>query len=203
MRILDVLQDSSFLLDISLQGIESKKETLWLYFQFQEMNLYRFFFLIGMAKKSSTPLTTLRGFWLCSRCRIIIHSLSFNYNYCKNQLYIIFYGKMKIRYTSSTGRKSIQENYAYLPTTISDVDEHGNIVYAQWNYQILCHPLKRHVPLSRWSILNQFISDYISKERRHSQLSQFVFANRHKALLLQLLSSQITLNMFVGVVALC
>ena len=55
----------------------------------------------------------------------------------------------KIQYTSVTGRKSRKENYAYLPTTISSVDAYGNITYSQWNYQILCHPLKRHVPLTR------------------------------------------------------
>ena len=49
--------------------------------------------------------------------------------------------------------KSTGENLAYLPTTIADIDEHGNVLYSQWNYKILCHPLKQHVPLNRWATL--------------------------------------------------
>lgn len=45
----------------------------------------------------------------------------------------------------------MNENYAYLPTTISEVDKQGNIVYSQWNYKILCHPIKRDVPLTRYA----------------------------------------------------
>lgn len=48
-----------------------------------------------------------------------------------------------------TGRKSTKENFAYLPTTISEVDDFGNVKYSQWNYKILCHPLKRQVPITR------------------------------------------------------
>ena len=50
-----------------------------------------------------------------------------------------------------TGRKSTKENFAYLPSTIADVDEYGNIIYSQWNYRILCHPIKMDVPVSRYA----------------------------------------------------
>ncbi|XP_005104802.3 uncharacterized protein LOC101855125 [Aplysia californica] len=53
----------------------------------------------------------------------------------------------KIRYTSYTGSKSVLENYAFLPTTINSV-ENGHPHYAQWNYRILCHPLKDDLPVS-------------------------------------------------------
>lgn len=89
--------------------------------------------------------------------RIIYHStylsiyvltyLSVHILYCSAML------QEKVKFTAATGRKDIKENYAYLPTTISDFDEHGNIKYSQWNYNILCHPLKKDVPLTRfvWS----------------------------------------------------
>ncbi|XP_067933093.1 uncharacterized protein [Watersipora subatra] len=61
----------------------------------------------------------------------------------------------KIRYTTATGRKSTKENFAYLPSTIADVDDYGNIIYSQWNYRILCHPVKNYeVPLTRLRLEN-------------------------------------------------
>jgi len=52
----------------------------------------------------------------------------------------------KILYTSYTGHKSQHEDYSFLPQTIVDV--HGNTpVFAQWNYRILCHPIKTKVGL--------------------------------------------------------
>jgi len=53
----------------------------------------------------------------------------------------------KIRFTSYTGSKSVNENYSFLPTTIMEV-VNGVPVYAQWNYRILCHPLKDDLPFS-------------------------------------------------------
>ncbi|XP_052268772.1 uncharacterized protein LOC127870155 [Dreissena polymorpha] len=53
----------------------------------------------------------------------------------------------KVRFTSYTGGKDKLENFAYLPTTIMNV-VNGTAVYAQWNYKILCHPLKGDLPLS-------------------------------------------------------
>ncbi|RUS87389.1 hypothetical protein EGW08_004843 [Elysia chlorotica] len=56
----------------------------------------------------------------------------------------------KIRYTAYTGSKDKGENYAFLPTKIMDIDlETGEPIYAQWNYRILCHPLKEDLPLSQ------------------------------------------------------
>lgn len=55
----------------------------------------------------------------------------------------------KIRFTSYTGRKDNSENFAYLPTTIMETVNETTAVFAQWNYRILCHPLKADVPLNR------------------------------------------------------
>jgi len=75
----------------------------------------------------------------------------------------------KIRYTSTTGRKSLKENYAYLPTTIANVDDNGNVIYSQWNYQILCHPLKRHVPLTRFR-MEEDIGPRVANGKRQAQM---------------------------------
>lgn len=55
--------------------------------------------------------------------------------------------QQKIQYMSSTGGKNQFENLSYLPTTIINVTENGEPVYAQWNYRILCHPIKRNIGL--------------------------------------------------------
>jgi len=51
----------------------------------------------------------------------------------------------KIRFTSYAGSKSNLENFAYLPTIMYNVTD-GIPQFAQWNYRILCHPLKQQVP---------------------------------------------------------
>lgn len=55
----------------------------------------------------------------------------------------------KIRFTSYTGRKDNLENFAYLPTTIMETVNETTAVFAQWNYRILCHPLKDYLPVNR------------------------------------------------------
>lgn len=50
----------------------------------------------------------------------------------------------KIRYTSTTGDRLNSQNFAYLPTTIYNITD-GVPNFAQWNYRILCHPLKGEV----------------------------------------------------------
>ncbi|KAL4220653.1 hypothetical protein ACF0H5_021049 [Mactra antiquata] len=54
----------------------------------------------------------------------------------------------KIRFMSATGSKNQFENLSYLPTTIINVTESGEPVYAQWNYRILCHPIKYNLKLA-------------------------------------------------------
>ncbi|XP_013417163.1 uncharacterized protein LOC106178501 [Lingula anatina] len=54
----------------------------------------------------------------------------------------------KARFTAYTGRKDVAENYAFLPTAILEMRNGTLPVFAQWSYRILCHPVKRHIPLS-------------------------------------------------------
>ena len=58
----------------------------------------------------------------------------------------------KIRYTSYTGRKDRLENLAFLPRTLVGINDDGTPRFAQWNYRILCHPLKEDLPLGNHSV---------------------------------------------------
>ena len=60
----------------------------------------------------------------------------------------------KIRFMSNTGSKDNKENFAFLPTAIVDMKNDTEPVFAQWNYRILCHPLKRYVHLNRLRVVD-------------------------------------------------
>jgi len=68
----------------------------------------------------------------------------------------------KIRFTAYTGRKSNDENFSYLPTTIQQIID-GNPVFAQWNYRILCHPIQRDVPLNRLRLVDDLAARMMYK----------------------------------------
>ena len=53
--------------------------------------------------------------------------------------------ELKLEFTAHTGRKDLKENYAHLPTKIIDIKD-GVPVICQWNYRIMCHPLKKDLP---------------------------------------------------------
>jgi hypothetical protein len=53
---------------------------------------------------------------------------------------------VQVRYTSGTGDRLNTQNLAFLPTTIINITN-GQPVLAQWNYRILCHPLRQQVGL--------------------------------------------------------
>ena len=61
----------------------------------------------------------------------------------------------KIRFTSYAGSKDNFENYAFLPTTIIGMTENTFPIFAQWNYRILCHPIKRDLPLNRFRMVDE------------------------------------------------
>lgn len=60
----------------------------------------------------------------------------------------------KIRYMSASGGKSQNENFSYLPTTIINVTADGEPLYAQWNYRILCHPIKTSLSLKDLQVVD-------------------------------------------------
>ena len=75
----------------------------------------------------------------------------------------------KVRYTSYTGGKSNNENFSFLPTTIINVTETGQPVYAQWNYRILCHPIKTPLKLEDF----QLVDDLATRMRLRKNITQF------------------------------
>ena len=53
----------------------------------------------------------------------------------------------KIRFTSYNGRKNIRENLLFLPNKIIGTVENSTTpIMAQWNYRLLCHPLRNNLP---------------------------------------------------------
>ncbi|XP_071101421.1 uncharacterized protein [Haliotis cracherodii] len=69
----------------------------------------------------------------------------------------------KVRFTSYSGSKHLKENFAYLPTTIMEV-VNGTPEFAQWNYRILCHPLKKDIPVKYFHL-----ADDLSARFPHGQ----------------------------------
>ena len=75
----------------------------------------------------------------------------------------------KIRFTSYTGRKNANENFSFLPTTVIDFINDTIPVVAQWNYRIMCHPLKNDLPTNRLRV----VDDLASRMRDQSECLEY------------------------------
>ncbi|XP_013410966.2 uncharacterized protein LOC106174113 [Lingula anatina] len=64
----------------------------------------------------------------------------------------------KARFSAYSGRKDNLENFAYLPVTISGLINGTIPELAQWNYRILCHPLKKDIPFSHFRTVDDLHS---------------------------------------------
>ncbi|CAH1776259.1 unnamed protein product [Owenia fusiformis] len=62
--------------------------------------------------------------------------------------------EQKIQFNAYTGRKSNLENYAFLPRKIIELVNGTIPVTAQWNYRILCHPLKEFLNPNRLRLID-------------------------------------------------
>ena len=60
----------------------------------------------------------------------------------------------KIHYSSYTGTKNDHENFAFLPTSVVGADEDGTPIMWQWNYRIMCHPIRQRLPLNRFRLID-------------------------------------------------
>ena len=91
-------------------------------------------------------------------------------------LFSYFTIHFQVRFTSYTGKKDIGENLAYLPTTINNVNE--TLQLAQWNFRILCHPLKHYISPSRLGLVDDLSSrmayDRDMEEHAMSRAARFV-----------------------------
>ena len=76
----------------------------------------------------------------------------------------------KIRFTSYTGRKDNLENFSFLPTTIMNIINNTYPQFAQWNYRIACHPIKRDLPLNRLRMVDE-LGPRMTDSRTYAQHS--------------------------------
>jgi len=83
----------------------------------------------------------------------------------------------KIRFTSYGGSKSNLENFAYLPTTMYNITD-GIPQFAQWNYRILCHPVKQHVPTGYFQVQDDLSYRLARKMRWDSDKYQDIEKSR-------------------------
>ncbi|KAH3827759.1 uncharacterized protein LOC127881513 [Dreissena polymorpha] len=86
----------------------------------------------------------------------------------------------KIRFMSSSGAKNLNENYSYLPTTIINVTENGEPIYAQWNYRIVCHPITSALNLQDFEPIDdlavRMLNNYNMSEYSNSKATRFSLA---------------------------
>jgi hypothetical protein len=87
--------------------------------------------------------------------------------------------QQKNRFTSYTGGKIPSENLADLPKTIMNV-KNGTVEYAQWNYRILCHPLKKDVPLKIFEPIDD-LGSRLARKYNIRQLAQTKASRFHIA----------------------
>jgi len=64
----------------------------------------------------------------------------------------------KARYLAHAGTKSRNENLSVLPTKIMGLINDTFPQFAQWNYRIMCHPLKDDLPLNRMRVAEDLAS---------------------------------------------
>ena len=85
----------------------------------------------------------------------------------------------KIRFLAYSGSKGMRENLAFLPRSVIGVDAAGLPVFAQWNYDILCQPLKTDVPLDRFQLVDDVSARFRTKQGAgnyaRSRLARFKF----------------------------
>ena len=76
----------------------------------------------------------------------------------------------RFRFTSYTGTKHRNENLPFLPTTIFGFVNDTVPLLAQWNYRILCHKLKQHVPTSKFLLQDDLSTRMRYKTTIHRHL---------------------------------
>ncbi|CAH1794029.1 unnamed protein product, partial [Owenia fusiformis] len=76
----------------------------------------------------------------------------------------------KIRFTSYSGTKSTKENLAFLPVSIMGMNNASQPEFAQWNYRILCHPIKKEIKLNRLLL----VDDFQFRMRRNADMDQIL-----------------------------
>ncbi|GFR88266.1 hypothetical protein ElyMa_004247100 [Elysia marginata] len=86
---------------------------------------------------------------------------------------------MFVRYAAYSGTKSPKENYAFLPTALFDFNRTtGEPIYAQWNYRIICSPIKEDLPTKYIRQVVDLKSDVprrkVGKDNRNHRTARFI-----------------------------
>ena len=84
--------------------------------------------------------------------------------------------QQKALFTSYTGRKSRNENLAFLPAKIIDIINETIPQFAQWNYRILCHPIRRDLPLNRFCVVDE-LQSRMSAKQTYREHGKYVYSS--------------------------
>lgn len=76
----------------------------------------------------------------------------------------------KIRWMMNSGRKNSLENLAHLPSAIRYLVNDTYPVVSNWEYRILCAPLKNDIPLSRFKVADDLHVQISGSPRTRSEL---------------------------------
>lgn len=76
----------------------------------------------------------------------------------------------KARYVAYSGTKSRNENLSFLPTKIMKLINNTIPEFAQWNYRILCHPLKDDLQLDRLRVVEDLSSRMMTQRNIHQHV---------------------------------
>jgi len=83
----------------------------------------------------------------------------------------------KVGFTAYSGSKSIKENLSFLPTKIMNIVNDSIPEFAQWNYRVLCHPLKKDLPTNRLRVVEDLSSRMMQQKdiyrHLHSRAARF------------------------------
>eukprot|EP01084_Bolivina_argentea_P086395 156158_1 len=76
----------------------------------------------------------------------------------------------KIRWMLNSGRKNSLENLAHLPSAIRGLVNDTFPIISNWEYRILCSPLKNDIPTSRFRIVNDLSVQLMGSPQTRDEL---------------------------------
>ena len=90
----------------------------------------------------------------------------------------------RLRFVGYSGSKDIAENLASLPSKIIDMINGTIPVIARWKYRILCHPIRRDLPVKHLKVVDDIASRMMMgktlEEHQNSRAARFVLKDDEK-----------------------
>eukprot|EP00484_Ammonia_sp_Unknown_P014928 CAMPEP_0197079140 /NCGR_PEP_ID=MMETSP1384-20130603/213471_1 /TAXON_ID=29189 /ORGANISM="Ammonia sp." /LENGTH=985 /DNA_ID=CAMNT_0042518013 /DNA_START=29 /DNA_END=2986 /DNA_ORIENTATION=+ len=77
----------------------------------------------------------------------------------------------KLRWFTNSGRKNLLENLAHLPSSVRNLVNGSLPIVSNWEYRIVCHPLKNDVPTSRFRIVDDLAVQLLSSPETRDELT--------------------------------